>query len=92
MHRTAGGRQMSRITSYNVCYTKLLHDASERHPPELQQPVELLGVVDAVVPLVDVRAHGHVLVRHVPQVFGPGLVENPAELDGLVGAGSYNFV
>ena len=63
---------------------RLLADAAERRAPHLHQAVELVGLIRAVRPLLDARMDVRVLIREVPKVLRPRVVENLRERRRIV--------
>jgi hypothetical protein len=61
-------------------------EAAERGAADLHEAVELVGLVDAVRPLVHARVEVGVLVGQVAEVFGPGVVQDLVEGGLLIAA------
>ena len=54
----------------------VLAQAVERGAAHLHEAVELIGLIDAVGPLFDARVNIGVLIGHVAQILGPGIVQD----------------
>ena len=64
----------------------VLADLVERRAPHLHQPVQLVGLILAVRPLIDLRVRVGVLVGHVAQILRPRIVQHLRERRLLVRA------
>ena len=67
-------------------HQRFFADAVERGQADLHQPVELVGLIDAVRPLLHARMNVRVLVGEVPEVLGPRVVEDLRQGRRLAGA------
>ena len=59
----------------------------ERRAAHFHQAIQLVGLVDAVRPLIDLRVRVGVLVRHVAQILRPCIVQDFGQRRRLVRAG-----
>ncbi len=65
---------------------RALADARERRVTDLHDPRELVGLIQPVRPLLDARVNVHVLVREVPDVLRPRVVDDLGQRFRLVRA------